>query len=74
MSKSMSRGVYGHEQDDSDFAWLISNYKNSCKKSILIDIPGSPIVLIAIPETEQSDPDHDHSSEQKQTPSNQDRS
>jgi hypothetical protein len=70
----MSRGVYSHEQDDSDFAWLINNYKTSGKKSILIDIPGSPIVLIAIPEAEESEPEHDHSTEQKQISSTQDRS
>lgn len=70
----MSRGVYSHEQDDSDFAWLINNYKNSGKKCILIDIPGSPIVLISLPEVETADPDHVNSSKQPQESSNQERS
>jgi len=49
----MCRGVYSHEKDDSDFAWLINNYKAMGNKSILIEIPGSPIVLITIPESEE---------------------
>ena len=69
----MSRGVYSHEQDDSDFAWLINNYKNSGKKCILIDIPGYPIVMIAVPEAEETELEDNHSTDQKQTPSNQER-
>jgi hypothetical protein len=69
----MSRGVYSHEQDDSDFAWLIDNYKNSGKKCILIDVPGTPIVLITLPDTENSEIDQINSSKQSLEPSNQER-
>lgn len=74
MGNSMSRGVYSHEQDDSDFAWLINNYKNSGKKCILIDIPGSPIVLIAVPEAENTEAENNNSSKRTLETSNQERS
>jgi hypothetical protein len=46
----MARGIYSHEHDDTDFLWLINNYKSSNNSCFLVDIPGYPILLLPMPE------------------------
>jgi hypothetical protein len=54
----MTRGVYSHEQDDPDFAWLINNYKNTKKNCVLIDMHNLPIILISIPQVSEEPKDN----------------
>jgi hypothetical protein len=45
----MVRGIYSHELEDSDFAWLFSTLKEKNPQLTMVDIQGLPVVFINIP-------------------------
>ena len=42
----MVRPVYSHELTDPDFAWLLSTFAEEHPGYVVIENPGSPVVLI----------------------------
>jgi len=52
----MARAIYNHEVTDPDYSWLISHFREKNPKYVLVDVTGSPLVLVeGAPETEKQE-------------------
>lgn len=49
----MARAIYNHEVTDPDYSWLISRFRENNPDYVLIDVSGSPLVLVKAPEVRE---------------------
>lgn len=45
----MARAIYNHEVTDPDYSWLISHFRERNPQYVLVDVTGSPLVLVEGP-------------------------
>jgi hypothetical protein len=50
----MARPIYTHEMFDPDYSWLITRFKENNPTYVLVDIAGSPLVLLQDERPEQA--------------------